>query len=79
MKVRATRKRRAVRRVRVSFAGATARTNRRGIARLATTLEQPGRFKAVARSGQNYGASKLVAIGIKTLAPRIPVPLTGAG
>ena len=79
VKVRATRNRRALRRVRVSFAGATARTDKRGIARLATTLEQPGRFKAIARRGQNYGASKLVAIGINTSAPRVPAPLTGAG
>jgi hypothetical protein len=79
VKVRATRKRRPLRRARVSFAGARARTNKRGIARLATRLEQPGRFKAVARRGQNYGASKLVPIGIQMLAPRVPVPRTGAG
>jgi hypothetical protein len=73
-RVRATRKDRPLRRARVSFVGATARTNKRGIATVSTTLELPGRFKALARRGQNFGVSDLVPAGVAPLAPGSQVP-----
>jgi hypothetical protein len=47
---------------RVSFAGAAARTNRRGIAVIWPPLEVPGRFKALATKGGRYGLSGFVNV-----------------
>jgi hypothetical protein len=77
--VHATRNSRPLRRARVSFAGGSARTDKKGIATVSTTLELPGRFKALVRKGQNYGASELVPIGVAPAALRVPVPQSGAG
>ncbi len=68
-----------VRRARVSFAGATDRTNKRGVAIVATRLELPGRFKAVARKGRSYGLSRLARVGIEPGARLEAVPRSGAG
>jgi hypothetical protein len=62
--VRARRGRHPLRQARVSFAGGTARTDERGLATVTTTLELPGRFRALVRRGQNYGVSGLVPIGV---------------
>jgi hypothetical protein len=77
--VHATRDGRPLREARVSFAGGTARTDKQGIATVSTTLELPGRFKALARKGQNYGASELVSIGLAPSALRVSMPQSGAG
>ena len=77
--IRARRNGRALRRARVSFAGATARTDKRGIATVVAPLELPGRFKALVRRGQNYGASELVPIGVAAPALRGLTPTSGAG
>ncbi|HZA58169.1 MAG TPA: hypothetical protein VE523_03170, partial [Solirubrobacterales bacterium] len=63
----------------VSFAGATARTDKEGIATVSTTLELPGRFGALAQKGQNYGVSELVPVGVAPSALRVPAPQSGAG
>jgi hypothetical protein len=49
---------------RVSFAGASARTNAHGRATLRPKLVLPGRFKALARAGGRYGVSRLTEIGL---------------
>jgi hypothetical protein len=77
--VHATRNGRPLRRARVSFADGRARTDKEGIATVSTTLELPGRFKALVRKGQNYGVSELVPIGVAPAALRVPVPRSGAG
>jgi hypothetical protein len=77
--VRATRDGHPLRRARVSFAGATARTDKKGIATVVTTLELPGRFRALARRGQNYGASELVPIGVAASALGASAAQSGAG
>ncbi len=64
VKVRVTRFGRAVAGARVSFAGATNRTGRRGIASLWPPLDLPGRFKALARRDGRYGVSGFVEIGM---------------
>jgi hypothetical protein len=70
---------RPLRRTQVSFAGATARTDERGVATIGLYLARPGRFAALARRGQNWGASDLVGVGI-TAAPAAPaVPATRGG
>ena len=51
----------------VTFAGGAARTDSHGVATVTTTLEQPGRFSALARNGATYGLSGLVSVG-----PRSP-------
>jgi hypothetical protein len=76
--VHATRDGHPLRRARVSFAGGAARTNKGGIATISTTLELPGRFRALAQKGQNYGVSELVPIGIASSALRVPAPKSGA-
>lgn len=76
--VLATRDGRPLPQARVSFAGGSARTGNDGIAMVTTALELPGRFRAVARQGQNYGASGLVPVGLP-LALRTAPPSTGAG
>lgn len=77
--VRATQDGRPLRQARVSFAGATARSDDRGIATLSSTLELPGRFRAIASRGQNYGISGLVPVGVAAASPGILSPRTGAG
>ena len=61
-KVRVTRRGRPVPGARVSFAGASLTTNRRGIATVWAPLELPGRFKALARKGGAYGLSEFVEV-----------------
>lgn len=77
--VHATHHGRPLRRARVTFAGETARTDKDGFATLSTTLEGPGRFRALVRRGQNYGVSVLVSIGVGQSALRVPAPRSGAG
>jgi len=78
--VRATRAGAGVPGARVSFAGARARTNGRGVATVFTRLELPGRFRAVVRRGERYGASPLVPVGIAAAQRRAgPLPSSGAG
>ena len=62
--VRVTRSGRPVRAARVTFAGARAQTNRYGSAVVRTRLQLPGRFKALAQQGANYGLSALTEVGI---------------
>jgi hypothetical protein len=76
--VHATRDGRPLRQARVSFAGGTARTDKEGIATVSTTLELPGRFKALAQKGKNYGVSELVPIGVASSARRVPAPQSRA-
>jgi hypothetical protein len=76
--IRATYHGRPLRQARVTFAGATARTGKDGLATVTTTLERPGRFRALARRGQNYGASGLVSVGVSQSARREPAPRSGA-
>jgi hypothetical protein len=63
VKVRVARHGASVARARVSFAGASARTDARGRATLHPKLVLPGRFKALAVAGGRYGLSSLVAAG----------------
>ena len=77
--VRATRGGKPLRQARVSFAGAEARTDKAGVATIAARLELPGRFRAVATSGQLYGASELVPVGVPAQAARAGALGTGAG
>jgi hypothetical protein len=77
--VRVTRGDRPVRHARVSFAGGKSHTGRRGLTIVSTTLEVPGRFKALARKGRRYGLSDLVPVGVASTARGAPVPRSGAG
>jgi hypothetical protein len=77
--VHATRGGRPLRRARVTFAGATARTNKQGIATVSTFLELPGRFRALAQKGQNYGVSELAPIGIAPSTLSTAAAPSGAG
>jgi hypothetical protein len=77
--VRATREGHPLRQAPVSFAGGLARTDKNGTATVRTTLELPGRFKALVQRGQNYGASELVPVGLPSAAPPAPAPRSGAG
>jgi hypothetical protein len=77
--VRITSRGQPVRRARVSFAGASDRTNRRGLASISRRLELPGRFRALARKGRSYGVSRLVPVGLEPGALRKAVPRSGAG
>jgi hypothetical protein len=63
VKVRVTRRGKAVAGARVSFAGASARTDAHGRTTLRPKLVLPGRFKALAEAGNRYGLSKLIAAG----------------
>jgi hypothetical protein len=76
--VRATRGGHAVPQARVGFAGATARTDKSGLATMSTALELPGRFAALVRKGQNYGISDLVPVGLASASTRGFIPWTGA-
>jgi hypothetical protein len=62
-KVRVTRNGRALPGARVSFAGASATTGKRGTATVSAQLQLPGWFKAVARQGNAYGLSELAEVG----------------
>jgi hypothetical protein len=77
--VRVTRRGRPVRGARVSFAGAGDSTNKRGLASISTSLERPGRFKALVRKDQSYGLSPLVPVGLAAAALRGAMPASGAG
>ena len=77
--VHATRDGRPLRQARVRFAGGTARTDKEGIATVSTTLELPGRFKALAQKGQSYGVSGLASIGVAPAALRVSAPKSDAG
>jgi hypothetical protein len=76
--VRVTRRGRPLRSARVSFAGGKMRTNGRGRASVAATLDRPGRFKALARRGRRYGLSDLVPVGVASTVTRTPIPRLGA-
>jgi hypothetical protein len=76
--VRATRDGHPVPGARVGFAGAPARTDRRGFATITARLELPGRFGALVRKGQNYGISDLVPVGLASASTRGFIPRTGA-
>jgi hypothetical protein len=76
--VRVTRRGRALRRARVSFAGGKARTGKSGVAVVSTGLELPGRFAALARRGHAYGISPLASVS-QPVAARARVPRDGAG
>ena len=67
--VRATRDGRPLHNVWVSFAGGKARTDKQGLATISTTLERPGRFKALAERGHSYGLSDLVPVGFDSTSP----------
>jgi hypothetical protein len=67
-----------LRNTRVTFAGGAARTDNHGIATVTTTLEQPGRFSALARTGAKYGLSGLVSVGLSQSAKRAPASLSPA-
>jgi hypothetical protein len=66
---------RPLRRARVSFAGASASTDKHGLATIGLQLDRPGRFAALASRGQNWGASELVGVGVGSaaVAPQVPV------
>ena len=68
-----------LRRTQVSFAGATARTDKHGVATIGLYLARPGRFAALARRGQNWGASDLVGVGVPAAAVAPAVPTTRGG
>jgi hypothetical protein len=76
--IEATRDGHVLRGAQVRFAAASARTDKRGVATVTTTLEVPGRFRALARRGQNYGASDLAAIGLPSAQP-VVAARKGAG
>jgi hypothetical protein len=77
--VHATRDGKPLRQARVSFAGASARTDKDGLATVSTTLEVPGRFRALAQKGQNYGVSELVPVGLGASPLRLSAPQSAAG
>jgi hypothetical protein len=77
-RIRARREGGPLRNGRIRFAGAKGRTNDRGFANVSTTLERPGRFKAVARKHRRWGASGFVQVGEPAPAPRA-APDNGAG
>jgi hypothetical protein len=76
--VSATRDGKPLRQARVSFAGGMARTDKKGLATVSTTLQLPGRFGALVTKGQNYGISELVSIGLASAARAGSIPRTGA-
>jgi len=77
--VQATRRGHPLRQAQVSFAGGQARTDKQGLVTLSTTLERPGRFKALAQKGQSYGLSGLVPVGLASTTPSALVSRSGAG
>jgi hypothetical protein len=67
---------RPLRRAPVSFAGATARTDKGGVATIGLELDRPGRFRALAQRGQNWGASDLIGVGVPAAAAAPQARLT---
>jgi hypothetical protein len=63
-KVRVRRRGQPLAGARVSFAGASGVTNRRGTVVVWPVLELPGRYAALARQGGRYGLSNLVEVGL---------------
>ena len=62
---------------RVTLAGAVARTNEQGVAKLTTSLERAGRYKAFVRKNSRWGASGLIQLGEPEAVTR-PAPKNGA-
>jgi hypothetical protein len=62
--VKASRDGHPLHQARVSFAGGEGRTDNNGFATVTATLERPGRFRALAEQGQNFGVSPLVPVGL---------------
>src|SRR5215210_1257068 len=62
--VKGMRGRRGVRGVRVSFAGYSARTNRRGRAVITGRFYGPGRYKVLARKGSRFGLSRFLRVNV---------------
>ena len=60
----------------VSFAGATGRTDKGGVATIDLNLDRPGEFRALAERGQNYGVSDLVDVGVGTATSAQAIPQT---
>jgi hypothetical protein len=77
--IRATRAGKRVPQARVTFAGGEARTDGAGTATVVASLALPGRYKAVVRHGQNFGASDLVPVGFPAPSLRTAAPRSGAG
>jgi hypothetical protein len=77
--VRASDNGRPLRRARVSFAGEGGRSDKGGVATIETNLDRPGRFRALAERGQNYGASGLVNVGLNAAAAARSMPRTRGG
>jgi hypothetical protein len=61
--IHATHDGKPLREARVTFVGAAGRTDKGGQATVSRVLQRPGRFRAIAQKGQNYGASPLVQVG----------------
>ena len=62
--VKRLRGRRGVRGVRVSFAGYSARTNRRGRAVITGRFYGPGRYRVFARKGNRFGLSRFLQVSV---------------
>src|SRR5918999_5270180 len=62
--VKGLRGRRGIRGVRVSFAGYSARTNRRGRAIITGRFHGPGRYKVFARKGTRFGLSRFLFVNV---------------
>jgi hypothetical protein len=77
--VQATSNGRPLRRAPISFAGATARTDKAGVATIAVNLDRPGEFRAIAERGQNYGISDLVDVGVSAAASGRTMPTHRGG
>ncbi|HEY7150170.1 MAG TPA: hypothetical protein VH391_00665 [Solirubrobacterales bacterium] len=77
--IRAKQNGQPLRGARASFAGAKAVTDSHGVATVSTTLELPGRFKALVRKGTDYGVSALVPVGLDQAKRGAPAPRRGAG
>ena len=80
--VHATHHGRPLRRARVAFAGETARTDKDGLATVSTTLEGPGRFRALVRRGRELWrvgsrARRRRAVGVARARAPVGRRLTG--
>ena len=62
---------------RVNLAGATGRTNDKGVAKLKTRLQRAGRYKAMVTKKDRWGASGLTQLG-EPEASRVEIPRGGA-
>jgi hypothetical protein len=63
---------------RVAFAGGHAQTGKLGLATVSTTLERPGRFRALARKDHDYGISGFKPVGIEKSAAHARARRSGA-